>query len=226
LTLNDELQAIRAMSKASLDPTDWAGLAATIEQLRMLQIAEHSLAVGEVLPDFALPDTSGRVVTSDELLDRGPLVLAFFRGGWCPYCDRTLKALEAARSAIEATGAVLAGVAPVTPAELARIAAEKGLSFPLLSDTGGALSQLCGLLYAMTPAQVAYYGGRRGIDVAARSAGVGWAVPVPATYVVARDGTIAYAFADPDWARRAEPAELATAAGKVSGRDGKGGGKD
>jgi peroxiredoxin len=216
VTLNDELQAIRAVSKASLDPADWAGLAATIERLRMLQIAEHSLGAGEVLPDFALPDVSGRVVTSDELLDRGPLVLAFFRGGWCPYCDRTLKALEAARSAIEATGAVLAGVAPITPAELARIAAEKGLSFPLLGDTGGALSRLCGLLYAMTPAQVAYYGGRRGIDVAARSAGVGWAVPVPATYVVARDGTVTFAFADPDWARRAEPAELATAAGRLA----------
>jgi peroxiredoxin len=221
VTLNDDLQAIRAMSKASLDPADWAGLAATIEQLRMLQIAEHSLAVGEVLPDFALPDASGRVVTSDELLDRGPLVLAFFRGGWCPYCDRTLKALEAVRTAIEATGAVLAGVAPVTPAELARIAAEKGLSFPLLSDTGGSLSRLCGLLYAMTPAQVAYYGGRRGIDVAARSAGVGWAVPVPATYVVARDGTVVYAFADADWARRAEPDELATAAKRLT-RDGEG----
>ncbi len=217
MTLNDDLQAIRAMSKASLDPADWAGLAATIEQLRMLQIAEHSLGVGEALPDFALPDAAGRVVTSDGLLDRGPLVLVFFRGGWCPYCDRTLKALESARPAVEATGASLVGVAPVTPAELARIAAEKGLSFPLLSDTGGALSRLCGLLYAMTPAQVAYYGGRRGVDVAARSAGVGWSVPVPAAYVVARDGTIAYAFADPDWARRAEPAELATAAGRLAG---------
>ena len=100
-------------------------------------------------------------------------------------------------------------------------AAEKGLSFPLLSDTGGALSRLCGLLYAMTPAQLAYCGGRRGIDVAARSAGVGWAVPVPATYVVARDGTVTFAFTDPDWARRAEPAELATAAGRLAG-DGEG----
>ena len=143
LTLNDDLQAIRAMSKASLDPADWAGLAATIEQLRMLQIAEHSLGVGEALPDFALPDAAGRVVTSDELLDRGPLVLVFFRGGWCPYCDRTLKALELARPAVEATGAGLVGVAPVTPAELARIAAEKGLELPAAQRHGrGALAAL------------------------------------------------------------------------------------
>ena len=222
MALNDELQAIRAMSKASLDPADWAGLAATIEQLRMLQIAEHSLGVGEVLPDFALPDAAGRVVTSDGLLDRGPLVLVFFRGGWCPYCDRTLKALETIRPSLEATGATLVGVAPCTPGELARTAAEKGLGFPLLSDTGGALARLCGLLYAMTPAQVAYYGGRWGLDIAALNAGAGWAVPVPATYVVARDGTVAFAFADPDWGRRAEPRDLATAAGRLGTGDGGG----
>ena len=221
MPLEDELDQRRVAARGLMAPTDRRAIEDTIERLRMLQIAEHSLGVGETLPDFALPDAAGRVVTSDELLDRAPLVLAFFRGGWCPYCDRTLKVLEAARSVIEATGAVLVGVAPVTPAELARIAAEKGLSFPLLSDTDGALSRLCGLLYAMTPAQVAYYGGRRGIDVAARSAGVGWAVPVPATYVVARDGTVAYAFADPDWARRAEPDELATAANRLT-RDGEG----
>jgi peroxiredoxin len=223
LTLNDELQAIRAVSKASLDPADWAGLAATIEQLRMLQIAEHSLGVGETLPDFVLPDAAGRVVTSDELLDRAPLVLVFFRGGWCPFCDRTLRALETARPSLEATGATLVGIAPCTPGELARVAAEKGLGFPLLSDTGGALARLCGLLYAMTPAQVAFYGGRWGIDVAALNAGAGWAVPVPAAYVVARDGTVVYAFADPDWGRRAEPRDLAVAAGRVGGRDGRDG---
>jgi peroxiredoxin len=223
LTLNDELQAMRAKFQAELDPADRDALAATIEQLRMLQIAEHSLAVGEVLPDFALPDAAGRVVTSDGLLDRGPLVLVFFRGGWCPYCDRTLKALETIRPSLEATGATLVGVAPCTPGELARVAAEKGLSFPLLSDTGGALARLCGLLYAMTPAQVAFYGGRWGVDVAALNAGAGWAVPVPATYVVARDGTVAFAFADPDWGRRAEPADLATAAGRLGGKDDGGG---
>jgi peroxiredoxin len=218
--LNDELQAIRAAARERLPPALWDGLAATIERLRMLQVADQSLAAGELLPDFALPDAAGRVVTSDELLDRGPLVLAFFRGGWCPYCDFTLRALEAARPQLEAAGTVLAGVAPCQPAELARIAAEKGIGFTLLSDTDGGLARLCGLLYTMTPGQLAYYRDRCGLDLPAIAAGTGWQVPVPATYVVAPDGIVAYAFADPDWARRAEPLDLILAAGHLAAGDG------
>src|SRR3954454_1060905 len=127
MSLEDKLAKRRAAVEQRLPEAEREVIAGTIEDLRVRQVAEHSLGVGEALPDFALPDAAGRVVTSDELLDRGPLVLVFFRGGWCPYCDRTLKALESARPAVEATGAGLVGVAPVKPAELARIAAEKGL---------------------------------------------------------------------------------------------------
>jgi peroxiredoxin len=207
LTLNDDLQAIRAMSKASLDPADWAGLAATIEQLRMLQIAEHSLGVGEALPDFALPDAAGRVVTSDELLDRGPLVLAFFRGGWCPYCDAALRALERVRPAFEELGAVLVGVSPLRGEELRRAAEEKELRFTLLSDPDAGFARLCGVRYEVGGDHVGFYR-RHGIDLPALHAGAGWQLPIPATYVVGSDGVVRYAFADPDWTRRAAPDEL------------------
>jgi peroxiredoxin len=208
VSLDDELRSVRAASLGRLDPAEREGLREAIERLRMRQLAEHGPAVGDTLPDFALPDAAGRVVTSGELLDRGPLVLAFFRGGWCPYCDRTLRALEAVRPRLEEAGATLAGVAPARPEELARVAAERGLRFLLLSDTGGRLAELCGLLYAMTPAQIAFYRDRWGADLPAVGAGTGWELPLAATYVADRDGVIAYAFADADWARRAEPRDL------------------
>jgi peroxiredoxin len=210
VTLNDDLQAIRAMSKARLDPADWAGLAATIEQLRMLQIAEHSLGVGEVLPDFALPDAAGRVVTSDELLDRGPLVLAFFRGPWCPYCDTTLRALERARPMIEGEGATLVAVSPLRPEALREAALERGLGFTLLSDVAGRLSGLCGIRFEVPEEHADFLRRLRG-DLACLHAGAGWQLPLPATYVVDPDAVIRYAFADPDWSRRAEPDELVAA---------------
>ena len=84
MSLNDKLRAVRAAAQARLDPEIWSGLSRTIEWLRMRQLAEHSLGAGDVLPDFELQDEQGQAVGGGELLDRAPLVLTFFRGGWCP----------------------------------------------------------------------------------------------------------------------------------------------
>jgi peroxiredoxin len=174
------------------------------------QIAEHSLRVGETLPDFALPDPAGTVVTSDELLDRGPLVLAFFRGGWCPYCPIALRGLESVRGEIEAAGASLVAVSPLRGPELQRVADECQLGFRLLSDVEGRFSNLCGVRYEISPEHIEFYG-RVGVDLASLHDGAGWSLPLPATYVTGQDGSIRYVFVDPDWAYRAEPEELVAA---------------
>jgi peroxiredoxin len=210
MSLEDELAERRRRVAGVVSAEDQRTVARTIERNRMLQLVEHSLEVGDTLPDFRLPDPSGRATSSDELLDRGPVVLAFFRGGWCPYCDATLRALEAARPAIEAPGAQLVGVAPEKPTELARTAAVRGVGFLLLSDAEGAYAELCGVRYEVPEAHVAFYR-RLGIDLAARHGGAGWSLPLPATYVVGRDGVIVYRFVDPDWSYRAEPAALVEA---------------
>jgi peroxiredoxin len=182
----------------------------------MMQLAEHSLAAGDTLPDFELPDSAGKMVSSSQLLDQGPLVLAFFRGGWCPYCDVAMRALEAARPEVEELSVGLVGVVPEKPEELARFSAEKGLGFPLLSDQGGRLARLCGVLYSMSPAQIAYYRDKCGLDLPALGAGTGWELPLPAVYVVGTDGVVVYAFADADWAQRAEPDDIIEAARLLS----------
>jgi peroxiredoxin len=207
MSLEDELAKRRAAVGERLPEADLKVIAETIEDLRIRQAAEQSLRAGETLPDFALPDPDGRVVTSDELLDRGPLVLAFFRGGWCPYCDVALRGLEQARPALEELGAALVGVSPLRGEELRRVAEEKGLRFTLLSDPDAGFARLCGVRYEIGDAHVGFYE-RHGIDLPALHAGAGWQLPIPATYVVGPDGVIRYAFADPDWTRRAEPDEL------------------
>lgn len=192
---------------AETDPALAATVHAILERLRMLQLVEAGPQPGDMLPDLELPDATGRVWRSEELLARGPLVLALFRGPWCPYCERTMRALEAIRPAIEARGATLVGIVPTRPELVARMAEERGLRFPILTDRGLRWTRLLGLAYAMSDEHRALYAAR-GVDVAAQQAGAGWELPVPASFVVRRDGTIAWAFADPDWARRAEPAEL------------------
>ncbi len=208
MSLERELDRLRASLRKTLSPDQRASVGRTIERLRMLQLVEHSLAVGDVLPDFALPDSHGDLVESRSLLERGPLVLSFFRGGWCPYCRTTLEALEAVRPRIEKAGATLAGVSPARPEELLRTAEESSLRFLLLSDTDARFARICGVHYAMTEEHAAYYR-NQGVDLPAINAGTGWELPLPGAYVVGQDGIITFAFAEPDWSRRAEPDELA-----------------
>jgi peroxiredoxin len=205
--LQDQLDSLRARLRQALDAEDRAAVAEAVERLRMLQIVEHGLAAGDVLPDFGLRDPAGRLVTSDALLARGPLVVSFFRGGWCPYCSLTLQALDRMLPEVERLGASLVAISPLKPEELRHLAAERGLRLTMLSDPGDAYARLCGVHYEMSDGQARLYR-KRGVDLEAGSVGAGWQVPVPATYVLGPDGVIAYAFAEPDWARRAEPAEI------------------
>jgi peroxiredoxin len=204
MPLQEELDRRRREICARLDPADRKVLEDGIERLRMLQVAETGLAVGDTLPDFALLDPEGRVWRSDELLARGPLVLSFFRGAWCPYCDLAMRALEAVRPEIEALGATLLGVAPTRPEDLARVATDRALHYPLLTDVGEEFAKLCGVRFELAAEHVDFYR-RYGVDMPAAQAGAGWELPVPATWVVRQDGVVVWAFADADWGRRAEP---------------------
>ena len=193
-----------------------AALARAIDRLHMLQIVEHALAVGDMLPEFMLPDVAGGMVGSEQLLAQGPLVVAFVRGPWCPYCSLALRALDEALPAIEACGATLAVISPMRSDDLARAAAERGLKLRLLSDTEGAYARLCGLHYEMSDAHQELYQ-RLGLDLTQMHAGSGWALPIPAAYVVGRDGIITFAEAHADWAQRAEPAEIIAALARSPG---------
>jgi peroxiredoxin len=193
-----------------LQPEDRSTIRATMEQLRLQQLAEHSLEIGDPFPDFALPDATGVTVSSDDLLDRGPLVIAFFRGGWCPYCEVALGTLESARPEVERLGATLVGISLLRPSTLARLAQERGLSFLLLSDRTGRLARLCGIRYRLPEAHQAFLL-RQGIDLEKLQGDNGWQLALPATYVVDRDASVRFAFVDPDWTRRAEPDDFLAA---------------
>ena len=215
MSLGEMLDRRRAELRGGLDPADREVLGAAVERLRMLQVVEQGLTPGDLLPEFALPDTDGLVVSSEALLARGPLVAAFIHGPWCPYCSLALQALDECRPALEQHGASLVAISPMGADELWRAARERRLHLRLLSDAGAAYARVCGVQYEMTPEHAELYR-RLGWDVDRANAGSGWALPVPATYVAGRDGVIAYAFADPDWSRRAEPDEIMAAVARLA----------
>lgn len=211
MSLEEKLAAVRQATANRLSAERRRTIAETIERNRMLQLVEQSLRVGDVLPDFSLPDARGRIVTSGALLDRGPLVVAFFRGDWCPYCDVALRDLDAVSPAIRDAGASLVGILPERLEQLRRTAESKTIGFPLLSDADGRFSKMCGVHYDIPAEHMDFYR-TAGIDLGERSGTGAWWLPLPAAYVAGRDGTIVEAFVNPDWSYRAEPEALLAAA--------------
>jgi peroxiredoxin len=215
MTLEDKLSRCRAELRGGLPPADCKTLRDAVERLRMLQIVEQGLQVGDLLPEFALPDTDGRIVSSEALLAEWPLAVVFVRGPWCPYCTLALEALEEVRPSIERLGAGLVVISPMPADDLRRAAVERELRLLLLSDAGAHYAKTCGVQYEMTEAHIDLYR-RLGWDIERFNAGSGWELPVPASYVADRDGVIGFAFADADWSYRAEPAAMVAAVERLA----------
>ena len=219
MKLQDRLDQIERQVVQTIDGQDCAALEAAIERLRMLQIVEQGLAVGDVLPDFALPDQTRRIVASGDLLEQGPLALTFFRGPWCPYCSLMVEALDRISPTVEGLGGNCVAVAPLSVVELDALARERGLGLRLLSDVDGTYAGVCGVRFEMTPESTALYGrlaARFGQIIPGHDAPGGWVLPVPATYVAGQDGVIGYRFSDANWAHRADPDEIVAAVRRLA----------
>lgn len=173
-------------------------------------IMDTSLGVGATVPDFALPDATGTMVSLSSLLAKGPVVLAFYRGGWCPYCSTELRALQAKLPEITAAEATLVAVSPQTPDNSLSTAEKLDLAFPVLSDEGNQAAESFGLVFSLPEALREVYQGF-GLDLRAANGDDTFRLPVPATYVIRTDGTVAWRFADADYTRRAEPDDVLAA---------------
>lgn len=207
MSLSQTLLELSRRHMAALSPHERADIEDELDRLRMMRVAEEGLGVGDPLPDFSLEDGAGRVWTSGELLDHGPLVLALFRGGWCPYCDLTMLALEDARPAIDALGATAAGIMPGGREQVAKAAADRAIRYPLLADPANGFARMCGLTYELSPAHIRIHTDR-GRDFRALHREPIWRLPVPAVFVIEPNARVAFAFSDVDPSRWPDPAAL------------------
>jgi peroxiredoxin len=186
-----------------------AQVEAAARELLDSNIAMRSLQVGETAPDFELPDGTGKRVRLSKLLRRGAVVLTFYRGQWCASCRGFLVALEGDEE-IRALGDRLVAVSPQTPTWSRKTVEAGGLTYAVLSDVGNHVARRFGLVYSLPEAfQWAY--ARLGVDVPAHNGSRSFELPVPATYVIAPDRTIVYAFVNPDYTLRPDPWEILSA---------------
>ncbi|KMS66775.1 MULTISPECIES: peroxiredoxin-like family protein [Streptomyces] len=172
--------------------------------------AERALTVGAQAPRFSLPSATGQTLALDDLLVDGPVVLTFYRGAWCPYCNIALRSLQQHHEAITARGAHLVAVSPQIPDESLTLTEKHDLAFDVLSDIGSDTAKQYGLAFDLPDDLAAVYD-ELGFDLQRVNDGHPRTLPLPATYVIDRDGVIRWAFVNADYTTRAEPADILAA---------------
>jgi peroxiredoxin len=179
--------------------------AQAVAELKQRQIAENILPVGAKAPEFELQDHNGKTVSSANLLARGRLVICFIRGRWCPFCVGQMEAMNLVLPQIEQAGATLVAISPQTVKQSFFMHDQHKLRFLLLSDAGNQVARQFGLTYRVPAAQEAVYR-RAFVNLPFTNGDESWELPIPATYIVDRDGTIIGASANEDYTERPEPA--------------------
>ena len=181
--------------------------ARVIADLKQRGLAEKSLAVGGEAPAFTLTDHKDRPVSSAELLSRGRLVVCFFRGRWDPFCCGQLEAMNRVLPELRAAGAALVAISPQTVKHSFFMADQHELRFPLLSDPGNAVARRFGLVYRVPDEQKAIYQ-RAFVNLPLVNGDESWELPVPASYIIDRDGRVLWRSANEDYTERPEPDEI------------------
>src|SRR6202045_3743235 len=169
--------------------------------------AQRARKAGDVAPSFLLKDPEGNIVSSHELLEKGPLVVSFYRGVWCPYCNMELQALEAAKPAFDKYGASLLAVSPQTVPNSRKSMRQDHPPFPILSDAKGKVGAAFGLRFELPDYLVELYKGLKN-DLPTFNDDPSWTLPMPARYVIGQDGVILYSEVNPDYTRRPDPEDM------------------
>lgn len=175
-----------------------------IQQLIDTSAAAKARKVGEMAPDFTLPDVLGRPVRLSELLQRGPVVLTFYRGIWCPVCNLEMHAYQQALPQLQALGASVVAISPQTPDHSLSMAEKHALSFAVLSDAGNWVAQQYGLAFPLDETVRAAHQ-QLGVDLPTYNGDASWQLPIPATYLIDQAGIVQLAFVDPDFTHRLDP---------------------
>jgi peroxiredoxin len=173
-------------------------------ELKQRNLAANILPVGAKAPHFELQNHNGKAVSSADLLAQKRLGICFIRGRWCPFCVGQMEAMNLILPQIEQAEATLIAISPQTVKQSFFMHDQHKLRFPLLSDTGNKLARQFGLTYRVPPAQEAIYR-RAFVNLPFTNGNDSWELPIPATFIIDRDGTILYASANEDYTERPEP---------------------
>jgi peroxiredoxin len=207
MSLQQQLEELTTKLHALVPAERLAMIDQEISSLDRSWISQRALKAGNTAPEFELYDGDGMLWRSQELLRNGPLIIVFYRGRWCAYCNTQLAALQRIHSQIATTGASLVAISPQTQKHSYMTRDMHKLRFPVLSDPGNETAKKFGLVWRLSPELQTMYE-----SIMTRLPGYNgeqsWELPLPATYIVQPDGKISFARVDVDWRQRAEPEQI------------------
>lgn len=208
--LQQKLDAFRAEFARTAPAGRSALYEAKIEELRASFALKRSIGLGDPAPDFRLPDAKGAVVSLHDLLQSGPGIVTFYRGGWCPYCNVQLRAYQAILPEIAELGARLVAISPQLPDGSLSTTEANALTFDVLSDVGNNVARQFGLVWSL-PEELRTVLRSNNKALPDINGDDSWELPVPATYVIAQDGRVALAAVEVDYRQRPEPGGIVDA---------------
>ena len=169
-------------------------------------VLDHAKKVGEQAVDFELKNAVGDLVRLGDYLEKGPVILTWYRGGWCPYCNLTLRHLQGTLPGFKAEGASLLALTPELPDKSLSTVQKHELAFEVLSDVGNKIARQYGIVFTLTPDVAEIY--QQSFDIVEYNGDDSQELPLAATYVINTKGKIVYAFLDADYRNRAEPSDI------------------
>lgn len=178
-----------------------------LSELKKMGITKHILNVGDKAASFALPNAKGEMISLESQLKKGPVILTFYRGVWCPYCNEALRKLQKKLPEIEALGATLVAISPQTGDNTVKTSKKHKVKFQILSDIDNKIGRKYGLVYTASEEYVKFLKNFF-IDIAEYNGNNKYELPITATYIINTDRSIFYAFIDPDYRKRAKPEVL------------------
>jgi peroxiredoxin len=214
--LQQQLDDMLAQARSQLPADLLKLLMSSIERLITSGAVEQALKERMQVPDFTLPDALGNSVTLSNLLKQGPVVITFYRGAWCPYCNLQLHAYQQILPQIQALGASLVAISPQTPDNSLMFTEKQALTFAVLSDVGNRVARQFGLVFTLDEAVRAVHR-QMGADLPAYNGDDSWELPMPGTFLVDQTGAVRLAFVDPNYTRRLDPSIILTELKKLRG---------
>ena len=214
-TLKEQTDAkIAAGRKAK--PEFMSGVDDVISQAKAFQQGHDAIKLGQKAPNFELPNFDGKLVSLDALLLKGPLVITFYRGSWCPYCNLQLRALQTRLDEIHALGASLIAISPQVPDESMTKDEISEMDFIVLSDQDANVASQYGVAWQVPEHLLQHMRVDRNLDLEIINNGNGSVLPIPATFVLGQDGLVTWRYVDVDYRTRSEPQDIIHALKKIS----------
>lgn len=210
MSLSEKLQTYRQESLSKKNEEDKSTMLETAENLRKLEIEKKALKEGDKIPEFQLKNAVGETIKIYDILSKGPIIINFYRGAWCPYCNLEIVAYQEILPEIKQRGAQLVAISPELPDITMTLKEKYALEFEILSDTDNMVAKEFGLVFKLEDRLVALYK-KMGIDLVMSQGNENNELPIPATYVVDTNGIIKLSYLNSDYTKRLEPMDAVNA---------------